>query len=180
MGLAPGASLALGFSAPIQRRLVYAPMVTVKQTFSTRDLVCHLSRHVNHTGSDVSLSLGVPFSSKAHNHATLRADWWTWKILFTTKWKFESHINFLEMKMILQSIRWRARSPTACNSRWLHLSDSMVCNFILSKGGPSSNLLQPITREIAAYLLALSALQLQGHVDSSENPTDAASRQAPY
>ena len=81
------------------------------------------------------------------------------------------------MKMILQSIRWRARHAFSCNVRWLHLSDSMVCNFILSKGRTSSKLLQPVTREIAAHLLALNSLQLQGHVDSSENPTDAASRQ---
>ena len=83
------------------------------------------------------------------------------------------------MKMILQAIRWRARFASSCNVRWLHLSDSMVCNFILSKGRTSSKLLQPLTREIAAHLLALNANQLQGHVDSSENPTDAASRKAP-
>ena len=78
--------------------------------------------------------------------------------------------------MILQSIQWRARKSSACNSRWLHLSDSMVSNYILSKGRTSSQLLQPVTREIAAHLLALNSLQMQGHVDSSENPTDAASR----
>jgi predicted transcriptional regulator len=82
--------------------------------------------------------------------------------------------------MILQSIRWRARTAAGCNARWLHLSDSMVCNYILSKGRTSSQLLQPITREIAAYLLALNSHQLQGHVDSSENPTDAASREATH
>ena len=59
---------------------------------------------------------------------------------------------------------------------WLHLADSMVCNYILSKGRTSSLMLQPLTREIAAHLLALNSVQLQGHVDSIENPTDAASR----
>ena len=179
MGLAPGAGLAPGFMAPIQRQLCYGP--SLLNPCSTGKLVAQLSRHVNHTGSDVvSLSMGTPFSPKASNHVTLRADWWTWKILFTTRWKFPSHINYLEMKMILQSIRWRARTAAGCNARWLHLSDSMVCNYILSKGRTSSQLLQPITREIAAYLLALNSHQLQGHVDSSENPTDAASREATH
>ena len=132
MGLAPGCGLAAHLEAPIQRALCYGP--TGSNSPCTKDLVAHLSRHVNHTGSDVCLSLGTPFSPKISNHVTLRADWWTWKILFTTKWKFSSHINFLEMKMILQSIQWRARKSSACNSRWLHLSDSMVSNYILSKG----------------------------------------------
>jgi len=174
MGLAPGCGLAVHLEAPIQRALCYGP--TGSNSPRTQDLVAHLSRHVNHTGSDVCLSLGTPFSPKVPNHVTLRADWWTWKMLFTTKWKFSSHINFLEMKMILQSIQWRARKSSACNSRWLHLSDSMVSNYILSKGRTSSQLLQPVTREIAAHLLALNSLQMQGHVDSAENPTDAASR----
>ena len=70
------------------------------------------------------------------------------------------------MRMILQSIKWRARDGSAFDSRWLHLADSMVSNYILSKGRTSSKLLQPLTREIAVYLLALNAHQLQGHVDS--------------
>ena len=81
MGLAPGAGLAPGFMAPIQRKLCYGP--SPLNPCSTGKLVAQLSRHVNHTGSDVSLSMGTPFSPKASNHVTLRADWWTWKILFT-------------------------------------------------------------------------------------------------
>eukprot|EP00435_Cladocopium_sp_Y103_P016708 s1499_g4.t1 len=115
LGLAPGAGLAPDLTAPIQRALCYGPNGSTP--LHTQDLVSHLSRHVNHTGSDVSLALGTPFSPKVSNHVTLRADWWTWRILFTTRWKFHSHINYLEMKMILQSIQWRARSATACNCR---------------------------------------------------------------
>lgn len=146
---------------------------------SVAALTAQLSRQVNHTGSDVSISLGIPFTGKTQNHVSLRADWWEWRILFITKWKHVSHINDLEMRMILQSIKWRARKDSGFNSRWLHLADSMVSNFILSKGRTSSKLLQPLTREIAAYLLALNSHQLQGHVDSIENPTDAASRSTP-
>ena len=148
MGLAPGCGLAGHLAAPIQKRLCYGPPPDT--AVAAAQLTAHLSRHVNHTGSDVSLALGVPFTNKGASHVTLRADWWTWRILFTTKWKFHNHINYLEMKMILQSIKWRARFGSSCNSRWLHLSDSMVSNYILSKGRTSSSLLQPLTREIAA------------------------------
>ena len=139
-------------------------------------LVAQLSRHVNHTGSDVSISMGTPFNSKGRGHASIRAHWWRWKLVFTSRWNFMNHINYLEMRVILQSIKWRARSAHSIGSRWLHLADSMVCNYVLSKGRTSSLMLQPLTREIAAHLLALNAVQLQGHVDSIENPTDAASR----
>jgi len=178
MGLAPGCSLQADVAAPLQRRLSYGPEPDRAVTMD--ELTAQLSRHVNHTGADVSISLGTPFSDKSSNHLSLRADWWTWRILFTTRWRFPNHINYLEMKMILQSVRWRARSSSSLCSRWLHLSDSMVCNYVLSKGRTSSKLLQPMTREIAAYLLALNSHQLQGHVDSSENPTDAASRETPH
>ena len=175
LGLSPGAGLRSSMEAPMKRSLCYgfherAPLKDVS-------LVAQLSRHVNHTGSDVSLALGVPFSAKGQAHASAQADWWGWKVLFRTKWKLKSHINALEMKMILQSVQWRSRFSSSINSRWVHLADSMVSNYILSKGRTSSVLLQPIVRVHNAYLLALNAVQLHAHVESAENPTDAASRE---
>ena len=176
MGLAPGASLAAEYSCPMSRALGYGgesgPAVRPEA------LVGHLARHVNITGSDVSLALGIPYSLKSGNHSSLRAGWWEWAMIFKNRWKHESHINSLEMRMILLCIKWRARTPDSLNCRWLHLADSMVCNYILSKGRTSSRMLQPLTKEIAAFLLALNSTELHGHVDSLENPTDEASREA--
>ena len=174
-GLAPGAGLASFVPAPLQRSLGYGSFPPGANSEAT--LVQYLARHVNHTGSDVSLALGIPMSRKGQNHASLRADWWQWKILFKTRWQFPAHINYLEMKMVLQAICWRARNANSLNSRWIHLADSMVSNFILSKGRTSSLLLQPLTQQVAAFLLALNSTQLNAHVDSIENPTDEASRQ---
>ena len=176
LGLAPGAGLAPHMQAPIRRELNYGCQSLPPPSGSS--VVAQLARHVNHTGSDVSLSLGVALSGKATAHASLQAGWWIWRILFTSRWKFKSHINYLEMKVILQTILWRSRFASSLNSRWLHLADSMVCNFILSKGRTSSLLLQPLVREANSVLLALNAVQYQAHVDSGENPTDAASRSA--
>ena len=176
LGLAPGATLSPHLSCPLARSLGYGPMRS--SPVSPEALVAHLARHVNITGSDVSLALGTPFTLKSCNHSSLRAGWWDWNMVFKNRWKHHSHINSLEMRMILLSVKWRARSPESLNCRRLHLADSMVCNYILSKGRTSSRLLQPITQEIAAFLLALNSSQLHGHVDSLENPTDAASREA--
>ncbi len=172
-GLAPGASLHPLHQCPLGPRLGYGSDLLGG---SEDNLVAHISRHVAHNGSDVSIALGVPFSSKQGHHASLRALWWNWKILFSSKWKFSTHINSLEMRMIVQSARWRSRHVSNFNSRWLHLADSMVCNYILSKGRTSSRLLQPLVKQHAAILLALNSVELHGHVDSSENPTDAPSR----
>ena len=173
LGLAPGASLAAGIPCPLRRDLGYGGQNDTKN--STR-LVAHISRHVSHNGSEVSISLGIPFNPKQGHHFSLRAPWWSWKILFSTKWKFSSHINSLEMRMIVQAARLRARQLGSFNSRWLRLADSMVCNYILSKGRTSSHLLQGLVRQHAAILMALNSVELHGHVDSTENPTDAASR----
>ena len=172
-GLAPGASLHPLCRCPLQQRLAYGENLPVE---GSPDLVAHISRHVAHNGSDVCIALGIPFSSKQGHHTSLRALWWKWKILYSAKWQYPTHINSLEMRMIVQAARWRSRDPRNFNSRWLHLADSMVCNYILSKGRTSSRLLQPLVRQHAAILLALNSVELHGHVDSSENPTDAPSR----
>ena len=175
LGLAPGAGLNASFAATIGHHLKYGSQNQSNSSLAA--LVAQLSRHVNHTGSDVSLALAAPFNPRGGAHVSVQAGWWDWRIVFTTRWWLKSHINALEMKMILQAIEWRSRSVSSLNTRWLHLADSMVSNYILSKGRTSSLLLQPIVGKINAILLALNSVQLQAHVDSGENPTDAASRQ---
>lgn len=100
----------------------------------------------------------------------MRAWWWQWKHLFKCKW-----VN-LEMKMILLTFLWRCRNPNSVGKRWLHLEDSMVCLYILTKGRTSSRMLQPLCSKISAVQRFMGAIALHGHVTSLENPTDAASR----
>ena len=78
--------------------------------------------------------------------------------------------------MIFLTLLWKARSPSSLNKRWLHLEDSMVCLYILSKGRASSRLLQPLCNKIGALQIGLGVTVLHGHVPSLENPTDAGSR----
>lgn len=79
--------------------------------------------------------------------------------------------------MILNTILWKVRNPKAVNKRWLHVEDSMVSLYILSKGRTSSKLLQPLANKVSAVQLALGSILLHAYIGSSENPTDAGSRQ---
>ena len=172
-GLVPGHSAASCLKIPLNRVGSFGGS---GQNRCVSELVGLISRQVAQNGSDVSIALGAPFISKGASHPSLRAGWWAWKILYSTHWHFSSHINTLEMRMILQSALWRTRFPHQFSTRWLHLADSMVCNYILSKGRTSSRMLQPLVRQLSAVLLAANAIPLYGHVDSIENPTDEASR----
>ena len=180
LGLAPGASAHPSVSVPMTRWLAYAEPGHADCT--RQDLVQCLGLTTNHTGADVRLTSGSVLGKRAA-HASVRALWWQWKHLFSVHWNSKSHINFLEMKMILLTLLWKARSPKAVGKRWLHLEGSMVCLYILTKGRTSSHMLQPLCSQIGAVQLALSSTLLHAHVSSSENPTDAASRswcRAPY
>ena len=175
LGLAPGWSAHPSIVVPLTRWLSYHGAPSTNSTAS-QTLVRYLGLTVNHTGSDVRILTGTPLGHKPTCHASVRAWWWQWKQLFTLKWNFDSHINFLEMQMILNSLLWKCRDPQKVGRRWLHLEDSMVCLSILTKGRTSSRLLQPLCNKIGALQMAMGSVLLHGHVGSAENPTDKGSR----
>ena len=176
LGLAPGASAHPLVEAPLTRWLSYggsglqAP--DEMEVFSRQ-----LGLLVNHTGSDVRVQTGATMGHKTPSHGSVRAWWWQWKQLFTVRWAHNSHINYLEMRMILNTLLWKARDPRKVNKRWIHVEDSMVCLYILTKGRTSSRMLQPLANKIGALQLGLGVMLLHGHVTSAENPTDKGSRQ---
>ena len=174
LGLAPGFCVSPQTEIPLSR---VAGFGCPQSFYSPSELTALISRQVAQNGADVCISLGTPFQNKGTNHSSLRAGWWNWKILYSTHWHFSAHINSLEMRMILQTVLWRTRHESEFSKRWLHLADSMVCNYILSKGRTSSRMLQPLVRQIGAVLLGTNSTPLYGHVDSCENPTDEASRE---
>lgn len=172
LGLAPGTSAHPLVSCPMTRWLAYGGDGDLAT--GPDQLARHLGGMVNHTGSDVREATGEPMNKRG-SHGSVRAMWWQWKHLFKTRWVSPSHI-YLEMKMILLSLLWKARDPSKIGKRWIHLEDSMVCLYILSKGRTSSHLLQPLCQKVGALQLGLGVTLLHGHVTSLENPTDAGSR----
>lgn len=174
LGLAPGSSAHPRLLVPMTRLLAYG--AEQGQPGSLVELVRRLGLTVNHTGSDVRLTTGQLLGRKTGAHGSVRAWWWQWRHLFKISWLHPAHINWLEMKMILLTLLWKARSPSKINKKWLHVEDSMVCLYILSKGRTSSRVLQPLCNRIGSVQLALGVTLLHAHVGSLENPTDAASR----
>ena len=80
------------------------------------------------------------------------------------------------MRSILLTLRWRISHLAEVDCRFIHLTDSYVCMSVISKGRSSSAMLMSIMRKIAAYQLGFSLLPVLIHVESTENPTDHASR----
>ena len=132
--------------------LAYGPEPS--RPINEQELVQQLSLSVNHTGDDVRITTGQILSHKPPNHASVRVWWWQWKQLFNVKSNEVSHVNVLDMNMILLTLLWRCCNPGCVN---LHLEDSLVSRLIVCKGRTSSALWQPLCNR-------------------DENPTGAASR----
>ena len=174
MGMAPGYCAPLELRCPLARRLQYGlPEGDVK---TVGDLTRELLTRVNHTGSDIRVSSGTVMNPKAYPRQSACADWWTWKHVFHCKWGRTEHINRLELRSILLAIQWRVQHLCEVNTRFIHLTDSYVSMSIVSKGRSSSGMLMAIMRKIAAAQFGFNLFPVLIHVESSENPTDEASR----
>jgi hypothetical protein len=124
---------------------------------SSLTLVKRLLLSCNSKGVDVKLGSSDNTDPNVWPRRPVEARWWKWKVVGS--WKFQhlhgpEHINVLEMRAFLASIRWRLRNVHNLNSRFLHLLDSQVCLGILSKGRTSSRKLRAVVEKVAALLLA--------------------------
>ena len=174
MGVAPGFCAPIAASCPLERNLVYgsagATMVSVS------DLTRVLLTRVNHTGSDARVTSGRVMSPKAFPRQSACADWWQWKHVFTCRWSTREHINRLEMRSILLSFKWRVRHLLESQCRFIHWTDSYVSMSVISKGRSSSLMLMSVMQKIAAFQFGFGLFPVLIHVESTENPTDDASR----
>lgn len=174
MGMAPGFAASLSRQCPISRKLQYGSIRDFGPT--VEDLTRHLLTRVNHTGSDVRVTTGSIMAPKAYPRQSASEAWWIWNDSFSCKWKRKDHINSLELRAILLSFQWRVLHGKECDVRFVHLTDSYVCMSVLSKGRSSSNMLMHLVRRCAAFCFSYGLLPILIHVESTENPTDKASR----
>ena len=174
MGLAPGSSASLDVVCPLARKLSYGHPEGMGVTVS--DLTRVLLTRVNRTGSDVRVTTGRVLNPRAFPRQSASADWWQWKSVFSCRWARKEHINLLEMRSILLSFRWRIRHLAEVDCRFIHLTDSYVSMSIISKGRSSSDMIMHVMRQIAATQFAFNLFPILIHVESTENPTDTASR----
>ena len=175
MGLAPGVLAPVRLTAPLSRKLQYG-LALGKRKCTVKELNQVLLTKTNHTGSDIRLTTGEIMNPRAVVRQSICAEWWDWKPLFRFRWQSYEHINSLELRTILQAIRYHVSHRHCSHVRLCHVTDSYVCMSIIAKGRTSSKLLAQTLRRINAYLLAFGIYCILGHVESSQNPTDEASR----
>lgn len=175
MGMAPGTCLPFQVVAPLKRSLLYG-FDRIPENWAVKQLNQILLSRTNHTGSDVRISTGELLNPKSAVRQSIEAAWWKWLPAFQTKWKHRDHINLLELRSILLSIRFHVSHLKHVHSRIFHVTDSYVCMSILAKGRSGSRQLNRLLRQVNAYLLGFGLFLVIAHVESSENPTDGASR----
>eukprot|EP00435_Cladocopium_sp_Y103_P073316 s88_g43.t1 len=122
-------------------------------------LVQEFLRHGDRSGTDVRLDLGIPFRTKAWPRAGIRSRLFHWRIIHGYPWKFQTHINVLELQAVVNSLQWRLRSLHQFRKRVLHLVDSQVVASIITKGRTSSYRLQKAIAKLASLCVAGRSLQ---------------------
>lgn len=173
VGLPPGCGLRLPLRCPLQRGTLIG---LGGDHLTVANMNQHLCARVRRTGSDIRISTGQVLNPKTMPRQSVQASWWTWTAVFKTRWSQEEHINALEIRAIYLTILWKVLSRQLVNRMLFHLTGSYVALSILSKGRMQSRKLRFIVRKINTLLLVSHALLHLAHVDSCENPTDAASR----
>lgn len=175
MGMAPGISMNIKTISPVQQGLGYGKF-PLSPGSEVKPLNQLLMRRTNHTGSDVRIATGEILNPKAVIRQSIQAGWWKWQPCFKVRWQHRDHINLLELRSILLSVRYHIHHLKHYNVRIFHLTDSYVSMSVVSKGRSGSKQLNRVLRQLNAALLGFGLYLVVAHVESSENPTDEASR----
>ena len=102
---------------------------------------------------------------------------WNWRAVISCKWALQhEHINALEARALLLTLRWRARSVARFSKRFLHLTDSKVALGSFAKHRSNSRNFNYLVTRSAALQLAASMQPVLGFVRSARNPADLPSR----
>ena len=140
-----------------------------------RDFTEEMFRRCTHRGTEARLALAL----------SGRPDVWPIRALPTEsfQWTVElsfpmtpATINVQELRVVLASMKWRARSQESVSHRFIHLVDSQVSLLALAKGRSSSAALTYVLRRISAVVLGLDMWPLYCYCTSADNPADGPSR----
>ena len=133
-------------------------------------------------GEDLMIQSGTEPAVKFQRlRAGIPGALWKWKEVAGWAWKTHSdHINVLEMRAILTTVKWLVEKKQVRHSRFLHLTDSLVCLHSLSRGRSSSRKLRRTLMRINALLLGADLHAFWGYIHTSQNPADRPSRRVKY
>ena len=141
-------------------------------------LAFKLGNLVSIKGEDILLTSSSSEQAKFHRlRASVPSKLWKWKVVSGWKWKNKGdHINVLEMRAVLTTLKWRIAHKQHIRFKMIHLTDSLVCLHSLSRGRSSSRKLRRTLSRINALLLASSSQALWAYVHTDQNPADRPSR----
>ena len=169
-----------GRAATAQTRLFRLPLNPLpgRDTDRSYELAMRLGNLISIKGEDILLTTSTTQMVKYHRlRATIPAKCWKWKVVTGWQWTQPGdHINCLELRAILTSLRWRVEHAKHTSTRLIHLTDSLVCLHALSRGRTSSRKLRRTMARINALILAANLQPLCGYVHTHQNPADKPSR----
>ena len=172
-------ALCPGKGTHLQTLLLRPPVKTNNQTFSPSDLlVKKLAGLSTIKGEDILLQNKTEVPVKFHRLRTsIPSRLWRWRTVTGWVWTgAPEHINVLELRAVLTTVRWRIEQLGQLKCRSLHLVDSLVVLHALTRGRSSSRKMRRTMMRINSLLLACNLSPLWGYVDTKQNPADKPSR----
>ena len=141
-------------------------------------LVQKLANMVSIKGEDILLTTPSSQLCKFHRlRASVPSRLWRWRVVTGWKWNgSREHINSLELRAVLTTLKWRLGHKKQIGCRFIHLVDSLVVLHALTRGRSSSRKLRSSLSRVNALLLCSSTTALWGYVHTDQNPADKPSR----
>ena len=131
-------------------------------------------------GEDILVQSSTELPVRYHRlRASIPGSLWRWKVVSGWRWTGSpEHINVLEARATLTTLRWRAEQLKQEDTRFVHLVDSLVVLHCLTRGRSSSKKLRRTVMRIGSLLLATGLQPTWGYIETSQNPADRPSRWA--
>ena len=141
----------------LQSRLWRKPLrpVPPPDSMMANQLVPKLANLISIKGEDILLT--TPSSQLFHRlRASVPSRLWRWRIVTGWRWTGnKEHINALELRAVLTSLKWRIQHRGQTGHRFLHLVDSLVVLHSLARGKSSSRKLRSTIARIIALLITV-------------------------
>ena len=169
-----------GRSGSLQGILLRPPLSTNRTLVETleKPLLLKLLGLVSMKGEDLMVTAVSEPQVKFHRlRSSVPAKLWRWREVTGWQWRHSGeHINVLELRAILTTLRWLVIRRNGHRKRFLHLTDSLVCLHSLSRGRSSSKKLRHVLMRINSLILAADLHPIWGYVHTAQNPADRPSR----
>lgn len=147
-------------------------------TFPEAGLTRRLAGLVSVKGEDLLLQASSEQLVRHHRLRTsIPGKLWKWRAVAGWSWSgSKEHINVLEMRAVLTSVKYWIVKQKLQGHKLLHLTDSLVVLHSLSRGRSSSRKLRRTIMRINAMLLTADLHPVWCYIHTSQNPADRPSR----